>query len=86
MSSHSNCDRLCDIALSRTAPGGGHRPTGAAILASPQQAPLPAPGVQILAALTQASVIRAMLDALGLPTEPPFVHPARGPPEEVLRE
>jgi hypothetical protein len=31
-------------------------------------------------------VIRAILDALGLPTEPPAVHPARGPPDALLWE
>jgi len=36
---------------------------------------------RILAAITQAEVIRAVLAALHLPTEPPPVHPARGPPE-----
>ena len=35
---------------------------------------------KILAAITQGSVIRAILGALGLPTDPPAVHPARGPP------
>jgi len=34
----------------------------------------------ILAAITQGEVIRAILAALHLPTEPPAVHPARGPP------
>jgi hypothetical protein len=31
-------------------------------------------------------VIRAILDVLGLPTESPTVHPARGPPDEVFWE
>jgi len=35
---------------------------------------------KIVAAITQAAVVRAILSALGLPTEPPAVHPARGPP------
>jgi hypothetical protein len=35
---------------------------------------------KIVAAITQAAVIRAILAALGLPTDPPAVHPARGPP------
>ncbi len=35
---------------------------------------------QILAAITQPEVIRAILLWLGLPAEPPAVHPARGPP------
>jgi len=35
---------------------------------------------KILAAITQAEVIVAILAALGLPTEAPVVHPARGPP------
>jgi len=29
---------------------------------------------------------RAILTSLGLPTEPPTVHPARGPPDELLWE
>jgi hypothetical protein len=41
---------------------------------------------RILAAITEGRVIRAILDALGLPTEPPVVHPARGPPDEVFWE
>jgi hypothetical protein len=36
---------------------------------------------RLIAAITQAEVNRAILAALGLPTEPPAVHPARGPPE-----
>jgi len=35
---------------------------------------------RILAAITQAEVIVAILAALGLPTEAPVVYPARGPP------
>jgi len=35
---------------------------------------------KILAAITQTEVIVAILAALGLPTEAPVVHPARGPP------
>jgi len=35
---------------------------------------------KIIAAITQAEVIVAILAALGLPTEAPVVHPARGPP------
>ena len=41
---------------------------------------------KILAAITEAAVVRAMLTSLGLPTEVPVVHPARGPPEELLWE
>jgi hypothetical protein len=41
---------------------------------------------RILAAITEGRVVRAILDALGLPTEPPVVHPARGPPDELLWE
>ena len=40
----------------------------------------------ILAAITQAEVVGAFLAALGLPTEPPAVYPARGPPDELLWE
>jgi len=36
---------------------------------------------RIIASITQGSVIRAILAALGLPTAAPSVHPARGPPE-----
>jgi len=35
---------------------------------------------RIIAAITQAEVIVAILAALHLPTEAPVVHPARGPP------
>jgi len=35
---------------------------------------------KILAAITQGAVIRAILTSLGLPTDPPAAHPARGPP------
>jgi len=35
---------------------------------------------KIVAAITQVAVGRAILAALSLPTEPPAVHPARGPP------
>lgn len=41
---------------------------------------------RILAAITEGRVVRAILEALGLPTEPPTVHPARGPPEELFWE
>jgi hypothetical protein len=36
---------------------------------------------RILAAITEGGVIRAILTSLGLPTEPPALPPARGPPE-----
>ena len=36
---------------------------------------------RILAAITQAAVIRAILESLGLPADPPVVASARGPPE-----
>ena len=36
---------------------------------------------RILAAITQAAVIRAILESLGLPADPPLVASARGPPE-----
>ena len=36
---------------------------------------------EVLALITEAAVVRAILECLGLPTEPPLVHPARGPPE-----
>jgi hypothetical protein len=39
---------------------------------------------KILAAITDGRVIRAILTSLGLPSEPPAVHPARGPPDELL--
>jgi hypothetical protein len=41
---------------------------------------------RILTAITEGRVVRAILEALGLPTEPPTVHPARGPPEELSWE
>jgi hypothetical protein len=41
---------------------------------------------KILAAITMGSVVRAILGAVGLPTDPPSVHPARGPPEPLLWE
>jgi len=39
---------------------------------------------KVLAAITEARVIAAMLASLGLPAEPPVVHAARGPPEEMF--
>jgi len=36
---------------------------------------------RVLALITSGCVVRAMLTCLGLPTEPPRIHPARGPPE-----
>jgi hypothetical protein len=36
---------------------------------------------RIVAAITQGSVMRAILESLGLPAEPPVVATARGPPE-----
>jgi hypothetical protein len=41
---------------------------------------------RILAAITEGRVVRAILTSLGLPTEAPVVHPARGPPDELLWE
>jgi len=41
---------------------------------------------RILAAITQAAVIRGILESLGLPAEPPVVAPARGPPDLPLGE
>jgi hypothetical protein len=41
---------------------------------------------KILAAITEGRVIRAILTSLRLPTEPPVVHPARGPHDELLWE
>jgi hypothetical protein len=34
---------------------------------------------EVLALITEGSVVRAILECLGLPTEGPVVHPARGP-------
>ena len=36
---------------------------------------------EVLALITEGRVVRAILECLGLPTEGPVVHPARGPPE-----
>jgi len=36
---------------------------------------------ELIAQITQPGVLTAILAALGLPTEAPRVHPARGPPE-----
>ncbi len=36
------------------------------------------------AAVTEPASIKPILDHLGLPTEPPRVAPARGPPDESL--
>jgi hypothetical protein len=41
---------------------------------------------RLLAAITEGRVERAILQALGLPTEAPVVHLARGPPDEVCWE
>jgi hypothetical protein len=35
---------------------------------------------ELIAQITQAGVVRAILTSLGLPTEVPVLHPARGPP------
>jgi hypothetical protein len=36
---------------------------------------------EVLTFLTDGAVVRAILRCLGLPVDPPVVHPARGPPE-----
>ncbi len=36
---------------------------------------------RLIAQITQPSVVEAVLTALGLPTDVPRLHPARGPPE-----
>ena len=36
---------------------------------------------RLIAQITQPSVVTAMLTSLGLPTEAPLLHPARGPPD-----
>ena len=36
----------------------------------------------LLAFLTEPASVKPILDHLGLPTEPPRVAPARGPPEQ----
>ena len=36
---------------------------------------------KLIALITQGDVVEGILACLGLPTEPPTVHPARGPPE-----
>ena len=36
---------------------------------------------ELIAQITQPEVVGAILSALGLPSEAPVVHPARGPPE-----
>jgi hypothetical protein len=41
---------------------------------------------KLLAAITQGVVIRSILAALGLPSDPPAVPPARGPPETLFWE
>jgi hypothetical protein len=41
---------------------------------------------KLLAAITEGRAVRAILDALGLPTGLPVVHPVRVPPGEWLGE
>jgi hypothetical protein len=36
---------------------------------------------ELIAQITQPGVVTAMLTSLGLPSDAPTVHPARGPPE-----
>jgi hypothetical protein len=36
---------------------------------------------EVLALITQGAVVRAILECLGMSTDAPLVHPARGPPE-----
>jgi len=36
---------------------------------------------EVLALITEGTVVRAILECLGLPAEAPVVHPARVPPE-----
>ena len=36
---------------------------------------------EVLALITDGTVVRAILTCLGLPADAPVVHPARGPPE-----
>jgi hypothetical protein len=36
---------------------------------------------EVLALITEGTVVRAILEYLGLSAEAPVVHPARGPPE-----
>ena len=36
---------------------------------------------EVLALITEGSVVRAILECLGLPADAPVIHPARGPPE-----
>jgi len=38
-------------------------------------------GEEVLALITDGTVVRAILECLGLPVDAPTVHPARGPPE-----
>jgi hypothetical protein len=40
----------------------------------------------MLATITEGRLVRAIPYALGLPTEPPTVHPASGPPDEWFGE
>ncbi len=39
---------------------------------------------KVLEFLTKPSVVRTILEYLELPTEPPAIAPARGPPEPAL--
>jgi hypothetical protein len=40
--------------------------------------------MKLIAFVVQASEIRRLLDHIGLPTEAPKAHPARGPPQGDL--
>ena len=42
--------------------------------------------MRVIAAIVKADVIAAILESLGLDTEPPTIRPARAPPEYELVE
>jgi hypothetical protein len=42
--------------------------------------------MKMIATIMRADVVIAILDAQGLPTDPPFIQPCRGPPSGELIE
>jgi Mn-dependent DtxR family transcriptional regulator len=40
--------------------------------------------MKLIATIMKADVIKAILDALGLDSEPPFIQPSRGPPDDEM--
>ena len=52
----------------------------------PKQCPDCGGRMKMNATIMRAGVVKAILDAQGLPTDPPFIRPCRGPPSGALLE